>query len=358
MNKKQSDKLISSLLQNWYAQYKRSLPWRETKDPYVVWISEIILQQTRVNQGIDYFLRFVEKFPDIKSLAEAPEDDVLKIWQGLGYYSRARNLHSAAKQIMEKFDEVFPVSYSDILSLTGVGEYTAAAVASIIYNLPYAVVDGNVFRVLSRLFAIEVPIDSTSGKNLFSETAQSILDEQHPGNHNQAIMELGALVCTPKQPKCTECPLQTVCLAFEKGNVLDFPVKKGKTIQKERFFIYFHIEQNGYTYIKKRDNSDVWKNLYEFPLIETQEQSDLLKLQANSDFLNLFQSVGEVYFQHNLRLKHELSHRIIHADFYRVELSEHSTFNFDGKFIKIESASLSEYPVSRLIHKYLETIQC
>ena len=262
MNKKESDKLISSLLQYWYAQHKRSLPWRETKAPYVVWISEIILQQTRVNQGNDYFLRFIERFPDIKSLAEASEDDVLKIWQGLGYYSRARNLYTAAKQVMEKFDGVFPSSYSDILSLKGVGEYTAAAVASIVYNLPYPVVDGNVFRVLSRLFTIETPIDSTIGKKYFNEIAQSILDEQHPGDHNQAIMEFGALVCTPKQPKCTECPLQSVCLAFEKKNVLNYPVKKGKTIQKERFFNYFHIEQNGYTYIKKRGDSDVWQNIY------------------------------------------------------------------------------------------------
>lgn len=356
MNKTESDKLISSLLQNWYAQHKRSLPWRNTHDPYLIWISEIILQQTRVNQGHDYFLRFVEKFPDIQSLAEAPEDEVLKVWQGLGYYSRARNLHTAAEQVIENFDGVFPTSYNDILSLKGVGKYTAAAIVSIAYNLPYAVVDGNVFRVLSRLFAIETPIDSTSGKKFFSETAQSILDEQHPGNHNQAIMELGALVCTPKQPKCTECPLQNVCLAFEKKNVSDFPVKKGKTIQKERFFNYFHIEQNGYTYIKKRDNADVWKNLYEFPLIETAVQNDLIMLQDNPLFSALFQSVEEIHFQHKLRLKHVLSHRIIHADFYRVQLSERIPFDVERIYIKIEAASLFEYPVSRLIHKYLETI--
>jgi len=206
------------------------------------------------------------------------------------------------------------------------------------------------------LFTIETPIDSTIGKKYFNEIAQSILDEQHPGDHNQAIMEFGALVCTPKQPKCTECPLQSVCLAFEKKNVLNYPVKKGKTIQKERFFNYFHIEQNGYTYVKKRDNSDVWKNLYEFPLIETEEQNDLLKLQENSGFSNLFHSVGEIYFQHKLRLKHILSHRIIHADFYRVELGQYNIFDIEKKFIKIKSASLFEYPVSRLIHKYLEII--
>lgn len=356
MSEKENDNLIGSLLQSWYAQHKRNLPWRATKDPYVVWVSEIILQQTRVDQGHDYFLRFIERFPDIKSLALAPEDDVLKIWQGLGYYSRARNLHTAAKQIMEKFNGVFPASHSDILLLKGVGEYTAAAVASIVYDLPCPVVDGNVFRVLSRLFAIGVPIDSASGRKLFTETAKSILDKQNPGTHNQAIMELGALICTPRLPKCPECPLQAVCLAFEEKNVTGFPVKKGKTIQKERYFNYFHIEQNGYTYIRKRNNSDIWKNLYEFPLIETEAPSDLLKLQANSGFSSLFQSAGEVYIEHKLRLRHVLSHRIIHADFYRVELNGQQNTDLEKEFIKIKSASISEYPVSRLIHKYLETI--
>jgi A/G-specific adenine glycosylase len=174
MHKKESDKLISNLLQEWYEDHQRILPWRESKDPYAVWVSEVILQQTRVSQGYDYFLRFMEKFPDIKSLARAPEDEVLKAWQGLGYYSRARNLHAAARQVMEKFDGVFPSSHNDILLLKGVGEYTAAAVASIVFGLPYPVVDGNVYRVLSRLFAIEAPIDSTSGKRLFIETAKCI----------------------------------------------------------------------------------------------------------------------------------------------------------------------------------------
>lgn len=355
MNKKERDKLISSLLQKWYAQHKRSLPWRDISDPYTVWISEIILQQTRVNQGYDYFLRFIEKFPDIGSLANAPEDDVLKIWQGLGYYSRARNLHAAARQIVEKFKGVFPDSYSDILSLKGVGEYTAAAVSSIVFNLPHAAVDGNVYRVLSRLFAIDEPIDSTAGKRHFAETAKYILDEQNPGNHNQAIMELGALVCTPKQPQCRQCPLQTICRAFEKGKMLDFPVKRGKTTQKERFFNYFHIEHDGYTYIKKRDNSDIWKNLYEFPLIETEAQYDLFKLQESNELAALIPLTNSVYFQHKIRLKHVLSHRIIHADFYRIEINANVCFDLESKFIKIKSASLSEYPVSRLIHKYLET---
>lgn len=345
---------ISQLLQNWYAKNKRNLPWRDTRDPYIIWISEIILQQTRVNQGYNYFLRFIEKFPNVKSLAQVSEDEVLKLWQGLGYYSRARNLHATAKQVAEKFDGVFPVSHADILSLKGVGEYTAAAVASIAYNLPHAVVDGNVYRVLSRLFAIDEPIDTTGGKKLFAQTAQSVLDERHAGNHNQAIMDFGAMVCTPAQPKCADCPLQAICLAFEHKNQSAFPVKKGKTPQRERFFNYFHIEQNGFTYIKKRDDSDIWKNLYEFPLVETAEQTDLLQLQMNEQFIELFQPANSASFQHKLRLKHVLTHRIIHTDFYRVELDEETIFDSDEKFIKIASETLHEYPVSRLIHKYLE----
>ncbi|MDO5522556.1 MAG: A/G-specific adenine glycosylase [Bacteroidia bacterium] len=356
MNIKENDKLISRVLQNWYQKNKRHLPWRETPEAYFVWISEIILQQTRVNQGYNYFLRFTERFPDIKSLAEAPEDDVLKIWQGLGYYSRARNLHAAAKQIMEKFHGVFPTSYPDILSLKGIGEYTAAAVSSIVYNLPHPVVDGNVYRVLSRLFAIETPIDTHGGKKIFAEAAQSILDEQNPGTHNQAIMELGALVCTPQQPKCTECPLQPFCLALERKTPLAFPVKKGKTTQKERFFNYFHIQQNGFTYLIKRTKADIWKNLYEFPLIETNTQRDLLSLQSDDEFTRLFPSSANVFLTHKLRLRHVLSHRIIHADFYFVELDSKTVFDAGAKYLKIKSAELFKYPVSRLIHKYLETI--
>ena len=356
MHKKENDKLISNLLQDWYVRHRRMLPWRDSNDPYAVWVSEIILQQTRVNQGQDYFLRFMKRFPDVKSLAKAPEDEVLKTWQGLGYYSRARNLHAAARQVMEQFGGIFPSSHNEILLLKGVGEYTAAAVASIVFGLPYPVVDGNVYRVLSRLFAIEEPIDSASGKKLFAETAASILDRQDPGNHNQAIMELGALVCTPRLPRCQECPLQASCLAFERNDVSRFPVKKGKTIQKARYFNYFHIEQNGYTFIKKRERADIWKNLYEFPLIETEAQSDLFKLQSDPQFSTLFQPVGEIFFQHKLRIRHVLSHRIIHADFYRVELSGQKSSGLEERFIKITPASIPEYPVSRLIQKYLETI--
>lgn len=354
MNKEENDKLISKLLQDWFEINKRNLPWRHTKDPYKVWISEVILQQTRVVQGYDYFLRFVNRFPDVRSLARASEQEVLKLWQGLGYYSRARNLHAAAIQIVEKFGGEFPSSYREILSLKGVGPYTAAAVASIVYGLPCAAVDGNVYRVLSRLFAIETPIDTSAGQKCFAQIAQTLLNEENPGDHNQAIMELGAVICTPSCPNCGECPLQSVCLAYEKKNPDRFPVKGGKRAKKERFFHYFHIEQKGFTYIQKRGASDIWKNLYEFPLIETETPADLSQLFRNERFASMFRSVKQASFSRQVQFKHVLSHRIVHASFYRVIPIGNAFFDLDGEFIRIETASLSDYPVSRLIHKYLE----
>ncbi len=356
MKKIRDNKYISTVLQTWYAQNKRDLPWRETSDPYVIWVSEIILQQTRVNQGYDYFLRFVQKFPNVQSLAHANEDEVLKMWQGLGYYSRARNLHAAAKQIVNDFNGVFPEKHQQILSLKGIGDYTAAAVASIAFNKPYAVIDGNVYRVLSRLFAIEDPMDTSSGKKVFSETAQSILDTKNPGNHNQAIMDFGAVICTPLQPKCDVCPLQTICLAYQSKNVTEFPKKRGKTKVKERFFNYFHVEQNNYTFIKKRSENDIWKNLYEFPLIETESQEELPQLFENPRFKELFKNSIEISLSHKLSLKHVLTHRIIYVNFYNIKLSGTDIFDTEKNFLKIETSNLFAYPVSRLIHKYIETL--
>jgi A/G-specific adenine glycosylase len=356
MNKQSNDNLLSRQLQEWYRQYRRDLPWRDSNNPYAVWVSEIILQQTRVNQGRDYFLRFMERFPDIESLAKAPEDEVMKCWEGLGYYSRARNLHAAARQVVEEFKGHFPASHDEMLRLKGVGEYTAAAVASIVFGQPYPVVDGNVFRVLSRLFAIKEPIDTSTGRKLFTGTAAAILDPQDPGTHNQAIMELGALVCTPRLPRCGECPLQHYCMAFERGEVSAFPVKKGKPVLRRRYLNYFHIEQDGFTFIRRREDADIWRNLYEFPLIETETESDLAALQSDPRFHTLFPPDSEVSFRHVCRLKHLLTHLIIHADFYRVELPGTKFPALEGDFLRIGSASLSEYPVSRLLQRYLETI--
>ncbi|MDR1517844.1 MAG: A/G-specific adenine glycosylase [Dysgonamonadaceae bacterium] len=344
---------ISRLLRQWYSLNKRELPWRETTEPYKIWVSEIILQQTRVNQGTDYYLRFIARFPDAASLAAAPETDVLRLWQGLGYYSRARNLHAAAKQIEEKFSGKFPTSHGDILSLRGIGEYTAAAIASIAYNQPYAVVDGNVYRVLSRLFAIDTPINSGGGKKLFAETAQAILDPQHAAAHNQAIMDLGAVVCTPKQPKCDTCPLQTACLAHEKKETEKFPVKTTRTSIKNRYFHYFHIIYNSDTWICERRGKDIWENLYEFPLIETEIPMDLTGLQKTEAFQELFSKVANPVFSLPYQTKHLLSHRNIYASIYHVTLSDKGA-ELPRPHLKIPENRLSEYPVSQLLHKYLE----
>lgn len=354
MKKRDNNLIISSLLLKWYNKNKRDLPWRNTSDPYIIWISEIILQQTRVNQGWSYFLRFIEKFPDVQSLAAANEDEVLKIWQGLGYYSRARNLHTAAKQITTQFDGNFPHTYPDILSLKGVGEYTASAIASIAYNLPHAVVDGNVFRVISRLFAIETPINSTEGKKLFSEVAKSLLHPQFPGEHNQAMMELGALVCTPTKPDCGECPLEHLCMAKEHKIIAKFPVKTPKKTIRTRYFNYLHIINKDKTYITKRTSSDIWKNLYEFPLIETPEKTDLSELVLLPEFSALFESTSLINIHNKLSIKHVLSHQHIFAVFYQIEIEGSSKKLPHENILEIPESELSTYPISRLTHKYLE----
>lgn len=347
---------ISKKLQTWYEEHKRDLPWRHTRVPYKIWISEVILQQTRVAQGIDYYRRFVARFPDVEALAKADEDAVLKLWQGLGYYSRARNLHAAAKQIVTQFHAKFPDTYIDLLALRGVGEYTAAAIASIAFGEPRAVIDGNVFRVLSRLFAIEEAIDTPKGKKIISALAIELLDAENPARHNQAVMEFGALHCTPNAPKCAEgCPLQEKCMAFAMKRTDDFPVKNRKISVKNRYFHYFHIVENGYTYICKRHANDVWKNLYEFPLIETGKVSSLEVLMLNPDFEQLFSTTHPLVFHKKLSRKHVLSHQVIHAVFYLVEISTPLSVS-DDKMQRIHRDALSIYPVSRLIHRYLETI--
>lgn len=340
-------------LSKWYEQNKRSLPWRDTHDPYIIWISEVILQQTRVNQGYDYFQRFIKTFPDVKSLAEADEQEVLKLWQGLGYYSRARNLHNAAKEIMSRFNGQFPVKYEDVLSLKGIGEYTAAAIVSFSYNQPYAVVDGNVYRVLSRLYAIEDPIDSGSGKKIFTSFAQELLDKKNPGNHNQAIMELGSLQCIPVNPDCSKCPVNDYCLAYMERRVAAFPVKKGKTQVKNRYFNYLDIRYQSYSFLNKRTENDIWKNLYELPLIETDSDVDFEALRNTEKFISLFKNAGSITINSApVTLKHILSHRIIYAKFYRITITNDSDIR--DKYTRISSDKLSEYPISRLAEKYFE----
>lgn len=340
---------FSTRLINWYGENKRDLPWRRSTDPYAIWVSEIILQQTRVVQGYDYFLRFMERFPDVKTLAATDEDEVMKYWQGLGYYSRARNLHAAAKSM----NGVFPKSYPEVLALKGVGAYTAAAICSIAYGMPYAVVDGNVYRVLSRYFGMDVPIDTPQGKKDFSMLAHELLDKKQPAVYNQAIMDFGALQCTPKSPNCMFCPLADSCLAYAGGLVSKLPVKQHKTKTTDRYLSYFYVNAGKYTFIHKRTGNDIWKNLFELPLIETDSAVVKEELLALPEFQNWFAPDENPVVRLVINnLKHVLSHRIIYADFYEVTLPE-ETHSF-STYRKILKADLEQYAVSRLVHIFFE----
>lgn len=344
---------ISRRLVGWYREHRRHLPWRESDDPYRIWISEIILQQTRVAQGLDYYLRFTARFPDVAALAAAEEDEVLKYWQGLGYYSRARNLHAAAKTIVERFGGRFPSRYEDVRSLKGIGDYTAAAIVSFAWNEPYPVVDGNVYRVLSRLYALDTPIDTGKGKKQFAALAGLLLDRRDPGLHNQAIMELGALQCLPRDPDCTTCPLASSCAAYAAGKVEAYPVKQHKTKTRDRFFHYLHIIYKGNTWLHRREGKDIWKGLYEFPLIETEGPLDFAGLQQTEAFRQLFAGAGPLTITPGPSgVKHVLSHQVLYACFYRIEIEQAA----EGlnRYLPVPAEAVEQYAVPRLIHIYLE----
>ena len=337
----------------WYNENKRELPWRNTKDPYRIWISEIILQQTRVAQGYDYYLRFIERFPDVVTLAGADEDEVMKYWQGLGYYSRARNLHAAARSIVEKGN--FPTDYPDVLALKGVGAYTAAAICSFAYGLPHAVVDGNVYRVLSRWLGIDTPIDSTEGKKLFSEAAHELLDKENPGLYNQAIMDFGALQCTPSSPDCLSCPLADSCIALQQGTVDSLPVKQHKTKVSNRYFNYIYVRMGEHTFIGKRKGNDIWKNLYELPLIETDEDFSEKDEELFGKIQKLFGKAHGLSIRLVRRgVKHVLSHRVIHANFYEVTLPEQEGV-LEG-YQKVLVEDLYKFAVPNLVSRFFSLI--
>lgn len=341
---------FSSLLIHWYKENKRDLPWRDTSDPYAIWLSETILQQTRVAQGLPYFQKFITHYPTVHYLAEADEREILSLWQGLGYYSRARNLHAAAKQITEKFNGVFPTTYEDILKLKGVGPYTAAAIASFAYNLPHPVIDGNVQRVISRIFNIDTPIDTKSGLNEIKEALDSVFEPRQAAEFNQAIMEIGALICTPKAPTCVECPLQSNCLAYSKKNVHQLPIKKGKTKVSEVDFTYLFIRYRSMTYIEKRNNG-IWKNLYQFPLIELQVQSKNIATKL-SEIINL--DGQSIQIEHSFSKTHLLSHRRINAHFYTIQCSQPPVF-LKSNIFEIELELLGrKYPIPVLIAEFLK----
>ncbi|MEX0983413.1 MAG: A/G-specific adenine glycosylase [Bacteroidales bacterium] len=390
---------ISNIITNWYKKNKRSLPWREENDPYRIWLSEVILQQTRVSQGLSYYNRFVVQYPDIYVLAAADEQEVMKLWQGLGYYSRARNLLAAARQVVNDFGGVFPGDRDSLLKLKGVGEYTAAAVASIAFNEPVAVVDGNVARVLSRLFAIDEPVNTSAGERIIMELAGELLDRTQPGEYNQAIMEFGALQCIPARglssrsatssskasstasstapfapspafhsspaplsaspspappiPNCPACPLNTQCLAFSNNSVDQYPVKLKKTAVKRRYFTYLVISHSGYTYIQQRTGNDIWKQLFEFPLIE---DDDLVRYEDMEEKIGKFVGPGDRGFEITFvsePVVHQLTHRTITARFVHLRIVR------DGyvprkNWKKVRFGEIGDHPLPRLIDRYLE----
>ena len=306
----------------WYLQNKRDLPWRNTNNPYHIWLSEIMLQQTRVLQGLPYYLKFIEAYPKVEDLASAPEDEVLKLWQGLGYYSRARNLHATAKRVANEMEGIFPNNYKDLLKLKGVGDYTASAIASISFNQPEAVVDGNVYRVLSRFFGISTPINSTAGQKEFKQLAQELIDKEQPGTFNQAIMEFGARYCVPQNPDCENCIFNDSCVAFQQKKVAQLPVKIKSKPVKQRFFNYLVIlSENERTVLQQRNGKGIWHKLYEFPLIETSKEievSELQKLPQFQDFSDKI-NIRNISLYNEEAVVHKLSHQHLNTRFWIIE---------------------------------------
>lgn len=334
---------FSHVLRGWYKEEKRDLPWRNTIDPYKIWLSEIILQQTRVEQGKAYYNKFIAHFPTVFELAKADEIEVLNLWQGLGYYARARNLHASAKIIVSEFSGVFPKNYQTISLLKGVGPYTAAAIASFSYNEKVSVVDGNVYRVLSRIFGIETPIDSSLGKKQFAELAQSLIDEKEPGTHNQAIMEFGALHCTPQNPNCLNCPFNQKCFAFEKKSIKNLPVKSKKIAVKNRFLNYLVFTWGNKIILQKRGDKDIWAHLFEFPLIERESFENTINF-------NLYSSKPPDYSSEIV--KHVLSHQHLFVQFHVFNCKP---LKMNDSWIVIELKEFHSYPIPRVIDRFVES---
>ena len=330
---------FAATLLQWFKNNGRSLPWRETNDAYAIWLSEVILQQTRIAQGMSYWERFMAQWPTVNDLAAATENEVLKAWQGLGYYSRARNLHTAARQVMELGG--FPQTFKELKTLKGVGDYTAAAIASIAFGEPVAVVDGNVYRVLSRYYGIDTPIDSTEGKKEFQALAQSLLPINEPADYNEAIMDFGATQCTPNSPHCSACPLCETCVAFREQRINELPVKSKKVKQRERHFTYIYIEYEGKIAIHQRGAGDIWQGLWEFPQEEhlTSSEDSAWKTEAQ-----LLQK----------GVKHILTHQILLADIYLWQPTRRP--QLPSEFIWIEKQDLENYALPRLIEILLKAV--
>jgi A/G-specific adenine glycosylase len=345
------EKQFAPLLLKWNdSENDRHMPWKGERNPYYIWLSEIILQQTRVEQGLPYFLNFKQKYPVVKDLAMAPEDEVMKLWQGLGYYSRARNLHETAKNIHTNHGGKFPENFEGLVKLKGVGEYTASAIASFAFGERKAVVDGNVIRVLSRVFGIDLAADTTKGKKKFASLAQQLIDANHPGLYNQAIMDFGAVVCMPVNPRCDACPFQRFCNAYQQNRIDTLPVKKKKIKVLNRYFNYLVIKNGNEIFINKRTGSDIWKNLYELPLLET---SRPLKKNIKAEiaaFLGHKNFDISAYSEGFVQL---LTHRKIHTQFIEIELNNLKTTAVNNAQ-KIKLAQLDKYAFPKTVHLFLK----
>lgn len=341
--------IFHNLLIEWYLKNKRDLPWRNTTDPYPIWLSEVMLQQTRVAQGMPYFFSFTEAFPTVFDLAKADEEQVLKLWQGLGYYSRARNLHKTAQYVAYELSGVFPATYKGLLQLKGIGEYTAAAIASFSYNETVPVVDGNVFRVLSRYFDVETDIAVASAKKEFAALAFELMPKDNPALFNQAIMEFGALQCVPKSPNCGVCVFNESCAALQKNKVDQLPVKSKKLKVRNRFFNYLVVnDEDENTIIQKRIDKGIWHNLYEFPLIETDvvQDFDFISSQVQKDFYSNYEIISIAEFNEK-SIIHKLSHQHLHIKFWKV--------NVKGKIENgINKTDLKTFPFPIVIFNFIE----
>lgn len=337
----------------WHDKHARSLPWKEDRDPYKIWVSEIILQQTRIIQGLPYYHKFIARFPDIFSLAIAPEDDLMKVWEGLGYYSRARNMQWTARHIVDKMNGHFPDNYNDLILLKGIGPYTAAAISSFAFDEARAVVDGNVYRVISRYFGMDVPTDTTAGKKEFAEKAHEIIDPDQPGKYNQAIMDFGAMQCIPGQPDCLRCPFQQSCIARRSGRILELPQKLKKPVKKDRTFQYFVlITPDGSTIVRKRSRKDIWKGLYEFPMVEG---ANLTPKDLNRETLNLLSGFGYTgsYQLHPATVLHQtLSHQNITGHFHEVILNTDQITTGDT-FYLVDYKNLCNFAFPKLIDWFI-----
>lgn len=335
----------------WYDEHKRELPWRATRDPYKIWLSEIMLQQTRVAQGTPYYHKFLEAFPTVYDLANAKEDEVLKLWQGLGYYSRARNLHATAKIVVEEYKGEFPNTYKELKGLKGVGDYTASAIASICFNVPEPVVDGNVYRVLSRYFGVDLPINSPKGVQHFKQLARDVMNTENIRDYNQGIMEFGAIQCAPKKPYCLLCPLNDSCVALKENKIGQLPVKLKKTKVKDRYFNYLVVlDSNKNTLLEQRHGRGIWQNLYQFPLLESEKILELNELHELMSKQSSLPSSQTVTLFNEQAIVHKLSHQNLHTKFWILETKD----TIEGG---ISWEQIRTFPVPVLIADFIKTFK-